>query len=837
MSPAQLRAVRVSTLALALLAAGCGSAGTKSGPPVVLSDGAVSARITLSPFALRIENADGETVLDTLHGSSQDAYGSLAATVDDPIFLATSLPGWDGYLAQEGAWHHATRATLLESTDHFAKLALAGHGVKMHLDVTLDAARVRLHVVTDQAAGTDKPLDKMTMAFSSGKDEHFFGMGERYATVDHRGWPIYSWAEEGALGKGESAPVSAKNPYPNGPSMTYFPVPFFLSNRGYGVHLDTTFRTEVYFDSDQDDAWRFDVNADHFDATVYVHKDPLASLSDYTADTGRPLVPASWVFGPRRRVGVNATVNGVPEWQLMREKHVPVTGIDDAVHFLPALSQTGRESELSTWTKTLHEAGYKVMAYNNPYVAANNDSSASDYAYGVTHNLFVRGPDGKPELTEFISGKLLDVAAIDFTNPAAAAWFKDLLKRTLSLGYDGWMHDFGEYTARDARLYDGRRGKEVHNQYPVLSAKAAHDLLSSMRPGNYLFFVRSGYSGTQKYVPAVWGGDAEATFDNTLGLPSAVRGGVNLSMSGVPYWGSDMTGFKCITDAPNDKEVWLRWVEFGSVSPIMMEQNACSNPVGAKKTKWNLWNDDETIQLYSKYARLHTRLMPYFEVLAKKAHETGTPITLHPFLLFPDDPESWAVEDAYFLGPALYAWPVVHRGQTGKKGWLPPGRYVDMDDFSVYKGGQEVTIPAPLDKLPLLLVENQILPLLDPSIDTLAPATDPSVVTPADVADRLDAKVALAPGGHAELTLADGTRLVADRLDSDHKNPGKLQSVAADTIADCAACYHQEKTGDVNRLEVTTALSTGSDITLANVHLVVENSPMRRIRWDVARLP
>ncbi len=834
MSPARL--ARIPAVALALLACGCGSPAQKT-PPVVLTDGSVSVRIALSPFGMEIRDADGQPVLDTLHGTSNDPYGSLAATVDDPIFVAKSLPGWDGYLAQDGPWHHAGEATLLESTDSSAKLELQGRGVKMELDIALDGPRVRLHVVTEQASGADKPFNKMTMAFGSGTGEHFFGMGERFATVDHRGWPIYSWAEEGALGRGENAPVAKDNPYPNGPSMTYFPVPFFLSNRGYAVHLDTTFRTEVYFDSDQDDAWRFDVNADHFDATVYVHKDPLASLTDYTADTGRPMIPASWAFGPIRRVGDKDLVNGEPDWQLMREKHVPCTAVDDSVHFLPALSQTGRETELSTWTKELHDAGYKALAYNNPYVAADNANSASDYAYGVQNNFFVRGPDGKPELTEFISGTLLEVAEIDFTNPAAAAWFKTLLTRTLQLGYDGWMHDFGEYTQRDAMLHDGRRGKEVHDEYPVLSAKTAHDLLESERPGNYLFYVRSGYSGTQKYVPAVWEGDAEATFDNTLGLPSAIRAGVNLSMSGVPYWGSDMTGFKCITSAPNDKEVWLRWVEVGAVSPIMLEENACSNPVGGKKTKWKLWNDDETIQIYSKYAGLHTRLMPYFMVLARKAHETGIPITLHPFLLFPDDPHSWAVDDAYFLGPALYAWPVVKRGQTEKTGWLPPGQYVDMDDFKVYSGGdQQVTVPAPLDKLPLLLVADQILPMLDASIETLAPATDPSVVTPQTVADRLDVKVALSPGGHAELTLNDGTRLVADRLDTDHKNPDNLQNVAADQVADCAACYHGEKTGDVDRLQVTTALSTGSDITLADVHLVVRNSPMRRIRWDVARL-
>jgi alpha-glucosidase (family GH31 glycosyl hydrolase) len=801
---------------------------------VVLSSAEASVRVILSPFSLVISEASGAPRLTTLSGGNGDPYGAPSASHDDPIFSAKSLPGWDGYIAQESPWRHVTRARVRDRSDSSLTLDLEGHGVQMTLGIELDGPRVRLHV--SGVGPADAALDKTTIAFASSPDEHFFGMGERFATVDHRGWQLYNYAEEGALGKGENAPVSEQNPYPNGPSMTYFPVPFFLSSHGYAVHLDTTYRSEVSFASDRDDAWRLAVNADHFDATVYVHDDPLSSIDDYTADTGRPLVPAPWVFGNRRRVGVNAEVGGVPEWQAMRDADVACTGIDDAVHFLPALSQTGREAELATWTKTLHAAGYKALAYNNPYVAENDPNAAADYAYGEEHGYFVKGPDGQPTLTEFISGKLLTIAAVDLTNPDAVSWYQSLLKRALDLGYDGWMHDFGEYTPRDAVFFDGRRGDELHDEYPVLSAKAAHDLMEQERPGDYLFFVRSGYSGTQAYVPAVWGGDAEATFDETQGLPSAVRGGVNLSMSGVPYWGSDMTGFKCITDFPHDKEIFLRWVELGAVSPIMMEQNACSNPLGAK-TKWTLWSDQETIDVYARWARFHTRLAPYFAALALEASQSGRPITLHPFLLYPTSPEAWSVEDAFYLGRALYASPVVRRGATNKKTWLPAGRFVDLDDYSLLTGDAERTVSAPLDKLPLFLVAGEILPLLDQRIDTLAPASDPLVVTPADVADRLDAMVALGAGDHASLTLADGTVLEATHLANDAGNPSSLVEVVDSAISDCASCFVRDDKGAVARIRLNTAVTTGSDLTLGTVHVTSNGGPSRRVRWEVLLLP
>ncbi len=801
-----------------------------SGPsPIVLSSSDATVTVALDPFSIAIGDGSGAEVLETLSGDGADAYGGAATTVDTPTYSGQLLEGWDGYVAGEAPWRHATKASVASRTNDSVTLDLTGDGgLAMTLVVSLDGARVRLSL--------DAPPNKTTMSFRSAPDEHFFGMGERFGTVDHRGWSLYSWAEEGALGQGENAPVADNNPYPHGPSMTYFPVPFFLSSHGYGVHLETTFRTEVHFASERDDAWRFAVNASQWAATIYVHHDPLATLDDYTADTGRPLVPAPWVFGARRRVGDKSTVNGVPEWQAMRQARVPITGMDDAVHFLPALSQTGREAELQQWTATAHAEGYKVMAYNNPYVAANNDGAAADYAYGLAHGYFVKHADGTPVVDSFISGTLLQVSPVDLTNPDAVTWFQSLLQRTLDLGYDGWMHDFGEYTPRDAVFFDGRRGDEMHDEYPVLSAKAAHDLLVAQKPNDFLFFVRSGYSGTQGFVPAVWGGDSEATFDTTQGIPSTIRAGVNLSMSGVPYWGSDGTGFKCLTSFPHDKEMFLRWVEIMAASPIMMEDNACSNPIQGAQPKWTLWSDAETTATYARWARLHTRLAPYFWALAERAHASGAPITMHPFLLFPDAPEARSIEDAYFLGPALYIWPVVARGAVEKDGWLPPGRYVDLNDFRVYDGDADVAIPAPLDVLPILLVQDQIVPMLDASIDTLAPATDPAVVTPDRVADRLDVQVALSPGGHAHFAMADGTTLDADRMPADAGNPAALVHVAERQLADCASCWREDAPGDVSRLRLNTPLAVGSDVTLEDVHVVVQGGPARRVRWDVLRL-
>jgi len=253
--------------------------------------------------------------------------------------------------------------------------------------------------------------------------------------------------------------------------------------------------------------------------------------------------------------------------------------------------------------------------------------------------------------------------------------------------------------------------------------------------------------------------------------------------------------------------------------------------VGPAKTKWTLWSDAETTQAYAALARLHTRLAPYFWTLAAQAHRSGRPLMMHPWLLFPDRPEALRVDDAFFLGPALFAAPVVRRGQTQKQVWLPPGRYVDLRDLSVHEGDAEVALPAPLGELPLLLVDGQILPLLDAKVDTLAPATDPLVVTSAQLADRLDVQVALGAGESAQLALWDGTQLSAQRVPDDAGVT--LTTVDPAALGDCSLCFADQPP----RLRANSALAADSDLSVCELRLSAHGPTARRIRWDVVRLP
>ena len=792
-----------------------------NGPPVAVGS---NVKVTLSPFSIAITDASGKEILKTLGGDSADAYAGPASTLDVGPDNVKALPGWDGYIPDEKPWVHATNAKQTAST-----VTGATFDIGAEFTIAIDTADEK---ITVDVTAKNPDHNKSTLAFALPADEHFFGLGERFATLDHRGFSLYSWAEEGGVGRGEGVGPNVDNPAPNGPSMTYFPVPFFLSSNGYAVHLDTTYRTETHFGSEKPDAWRIAANTKTWRAVIYVNDDPKKSLDHYTKDTGRPMVPATWVFGPSRRVSFDNQVDGVDEYKVLRSRKVPTTFLDDAVHFLPANSQVGRDDRLKQWTKDAHAAGYKVVAYNNPYVAFAKDSIATERQYGIDHDLFVKQADGQVAQTSFISGELLNLATIDLTKPEGVAFFQSLLKRTLDYGYDGWMHDFGEYVRRPWRFADGRNGEAVHNEFPVLSAKAAHDLMERERPGDYLFYVRSGYAGTQQYAPAVWGGDAEADFDETQGIPSTVRSGLNLGMSGISVWGSDLTGYKCINDAPHDKEMYLRWAEIGAVSPFMLEENACANPLGNRE-KWKLWADQETVDVYGAMSRLHTRLAPYLEVAVRQSNASGIPIMRHPFLTNPKEPEVYKMDSSYWFGDALFTSPVVKRGDITKDTWLPPGRFVDFDDHTVYEGGKHVSIPAPLGKLPLLVKDGGIVPLLDASVETLGTTPDPTVATMESTKDRLDVVVVLSKGGEAHVTLADGTELTAKRLATGGASSGLAEG---DTQTCLTGCITASAENQVDRLRVSTAPVTTNETMQDDLVLSVKGTTTRRVRWDVIRL-
>ncbi len=708
---------------------------------VTVSDGDVGARVTLDPFTVTVFGPDGD-VLTT-------APQTIGLVERETKIVPPLLPGFEGF-------DHADRTD--RSRLGTGTVALISHdaaSVRLLTATAVDTDVVTMIMVMisaddgvvriEAAAATSPEFSRYTaadIAFSIAEDEKFVGMGERESSVDHRGKTLYNWTEEGGIGGGESAVPGPTNPFPNGEGMTHLPVPFFISSGGYGAWLDTTYRSEFAFGSDVADELRITTDEPRIALTI-APGTPSEIIQRYTDEVGRATLPAPWVFGPRKRINADSMVDGVPVIEALRERRIPMTGAFDAMHVLPHGAHIGREEELRAWNVRLEQLGYKGIAYLNAHVSTERPGGAGYLEHGRSHDIFVKNADGSEFRTGIISGGQQDVVTIDLSSPSGVHFFEEVMAETLDLGYDGWMLDFGEYLAYETVLADGRTGWEAHNAFPLLMQSVTKRYLDDVRPNDHFFYVRSGYAGTQALVPMVWSGDPSASFEPARGLPAQVRAGISAGLSGIPFWGSDGTGFTCLFDGPAGKDVSLRWVAFAALSPDMHEQDACARrPEGTRK--WTMWDDEESTTVYAGYTGLHTRLFPYIYAHAKEATRNGMPIMRHALLMHSSLPDAWKKpQEEYYFGSSLYVAPVVTRDATDRTFWLPPGEWFDWWTREAVSGGRMVTRAVPWDEIPLYQKAGTMVPLLDEDVQTLATTDNPSVVDMADRADVIDMRVAL----------------------------------------------------------------------------------------------
>ncbi|HTM69247.1 MAG TPA: TIM-barrel domain-containing protein [Candidatus Binatia bacterium] len=807
---------------------------------VTIASTDVRVTLTLRRFGMRIERADGRPVLETFDGlravanDAGGAFGTLAATHRETELRPSLVEGFDHAAPTDDPWLHALRTVTVTADGRRATVTLVDPSAPeavFTVDVAVDGPDVSFEASLRDDRKRSPRLNLAGQTFLAGADEKFAGLGEREGSVNHRGRHYQCWVEEGGIGGGENAGPGPSNPSPNGPGMTHAPVPFYLSSAGYGLWVDTAYRTAFSFGAEDPSLVRIEAEEPRLRYTVFVYDDPKRTLADFTARVGRAHLQAPWVFGPRRRVDRGSLVDGVPEELALRERGVPTTSIDDTTHFLPNGSGYGEPEALKAWTDRLHGLGYKAIGYFNGHVSATKPEAAAMLDDGRAKDLFVRLDDGEEFRTFMISGGGQQVVTLDLTKPEAIAWFQDRLDGALALGYDGWMLDFGEYLPQRAKLANGMTGWEAHNLYPLFLQRATFDLLQRRRGNDFLFFSRSGYTGAQASTPVLWSGDPSASFDPARGLPAHVRAALTAGLSGIPFWGSDVSGFTCLNDPPADKEVYLRWAAFGALSVDMHDENACAGAKDGAK-KWTLWNDAETTAIYGTYARLHTRLFPYLYAAADEAVRTGMPVMRHPLLMHPERPEAWDAVDEYWFGPALYAAPVVRRGATSRELTLPPGTWFDWWTLASSDGGRRVTRDAPFDIVPLYLRAGRIVAMLPPEVETLAPTDDPAVIDMADRDGVLDARAGLAATDKAAYArLVDGTVLEAFLGDGDVALPADAPAVDEAALASCDRCGRIDALPDGTRrvrITATGAIAAGS-LALSSDR---PDKPVR-VRWDV----
>jgi alpha-D-xyloside xylohydrolase len=487
--------------------------------------------------------------------------------------------------------------------------------------------------------------------------ELIYGLGEHFTPFVKNGQSIDIWNEDGG--------TASEQAYKN--------IPFYLTNRGYGIFINHTGRVSLEIGTEVVDKVQLTVPGEELEIFFIYGANPREIIKRYTDFLGKPALPPEWSYGLWLSTSFTTnydeqTVNSFLDG--MAEREIPVSAFHFDTFWMKEFSWSSFQWDKDVFPdpanqiKRLHEKGYKVCLWTNPYIA--QMSEIFDEAKGAGYLL--KRPDGSVWQWDLWQAGM---GIVDFTNPAARTWYQSKLQALLDIGVDTFKTDFGERIPTDVIYFDGSDPVRMHNYYTYIYNKTVFELLERKENKEAVVFARSATAGSQKF-PIHWGGDNESTFESMAGT---LRGGLSMALSGFGFWSHDIGGFE---GTPNP-DVFKRWLAFGLLSSHSRLHGSASYRV-----PWLI--DDESSVVTKFFTDLKTSLMPYILKMAKIVHIEGIPMMRPMMMEFPDDPSCEYLDRQYMLGDSILVAPIFNSEGVADF-YLPQGSWVSLISGEKVEGG------------------------------------------------------------------------------------------------------------------------------------------------------
>ena len=337
--------------------------------------------------------------------------------------------------------------------------------------------------------------------------------------------------------------------------------------------------------------------------------------------------------------------------------------------------------------RRLESRGVHFLAYLNPYLV--KDSRL--YKECAEKGWLITNRDGS---ICHMKSTTFDAGMLDLTDPEAVRFIKEVLikKNMLDIGIKGWMADFGEYLPTDCVLHEGDPA-ELHNMWPVIWARINREAIEEYGDKDVMFFTRSGYLGEQCYAPIMWNGDQHTDFTKDYGMPCVLPATFSLGFSGVPLVHSDIGGFFSVGKLKRSDELFIRWMEMNTFSPLMRTHESIRPWANSQ------FDASSVLPHTVRLTNIHAALRPYIEHCIEQAAE-GIPV-MRPDFWNAVDYSASRDEYSYFFGDDVYVCPVIEKNASERTVWLPEGSWTGFWDNKAYKGGSIIKMKAPLGKLPV----------------------------------------------------------------------------------------------------------------------------------------
>lgn len=532
-----------------------------------------------------------------------------------------------------------------------------------------DSTQVKLLPFNFIKRGSDNSRS-INPVFSLSPGERIYGCGESFTSLNKVGQKVH---------------LSVTDPQGPETDGQYKPVPFFFSNRGYGIFMHTSAPVTCDFGSSYIGADRLFMADEMMDFFIFFGE-PKDILDEYTNVTGKsPMLPL-WSFGTwMSRITYFSQEEGLEIARQLRAHQIP----SDVIHF-----DTGwfgvdwqcdyqfakdRFEDPAGMLRTLADDGFHTCLWQLPYFTPKNSLFKEIIANGLN-------------VKNFNGGMPYEDAVLDFSNPKAVSWYQEKIGGLLKQGVSTIKCDFGEAAPYNGIYHSGKSGLYEHNLYPLRYNKALWEAVEKQYPGEGIIWARSAWAGSQRYA-LHWGGDAATT---NIGMLGDLRGGLSFGLSGFSFWSHDMGGF--VTASPED--IYRRWLPFGFLS-------SHTRAHGAPPTEPWLISEDFT-KAFRECAEMKYKLMPYVYAQAKDCSNRGLPMVRALFVEFPHDQGAWLVEDEYMFGSQILVAPLLESGSE-REVYLPKGKWIDYQDGKVYDSGFQ-TIKAGKIPAVILVRDGSIIP-------------------------------------------------------------------------------------------------------------------------------
>lgn len=490
---------------------------------------------------------------------------------------------------------------------------------------------------------------RINPVFTLTADEMIFGCGESATRLNKAGQKVNLFVTD-----------------PQGPEtdQMYKPIPFFMSNRGYGMFMHTSAPVTCDFGATYIGLNKMFMGDENLDLFVFFGE-PKDILDEYTDLVGKPGMPPLWSFGTwMSRITYFSEKEGYDVAANIRKNKYPC----DVIHFDTGWFDVdwqcdykfseNRFQNPQQMLKDLRSQGFHVCLWQLPYFTPKNRY----FSELIEKDMYVKNGNGELPYEDVV---------LDFSNPETVKWYQDKLAGLLNIGVSAIKVDFGEAAPLNGIYASGKSGWYEHNLYPVRYDMAVSEITKKLHNEN-IMWARAAWAGSQRY-PLHWGGDAATT--NT-GLLGTLRAGLSFGLSGFSFWSHDMGGF--VKSTPED--LYCRWIPFGFLT-------SHTRAHGAPPTEPWLYDSKRVQDVFRKSAEMKYRLMPYVYAQAKECTEKGLPMLRALFVEFPDDPGAWKVDDEYLFGSQILVAPLLESGMTGRTVYLPEGKWIDYQTEKVYEGG------------------------------------------------------------------------------------------------------------------------------------------------------